>query len=292
MSIKEWKERMFIMGIKTPYISEIAKNTYAINEYGLAAMYLLIGEERALLLDTGCGVCDLKAVVAGLTDKPYEVVLTHGHLDHAGGAGVFDRIHLGKGDYDMVRDLDFDFLKEYADMLGKQGGYDVYDYSPQVIKPFEKMPDFLPIGDGDVFELGNRRVEAFEVPGHTPGGICFMDDTTGILFSGDACNTNLLAADASITTTLRAMDKLKKLEHRFSRNFNGHIGYAGMPECKSMPDCVLDDCIFILEAVLKHEDKPETVNFLGREQVGMAHGRARIIYNPDRLLDEGEEPVR
>ena len=43
------------MGIKTPFISEIAKNTYAINEFGLTAMYLLVGDESALLIDTGCG---------------------------------------------------------------------------------------------------------------------------------------------------------------------------------------------------------------------------------------------
>ena len=48
------------MGIKKPFVSEIAKDTYAINEFGLTAMYLIIGEEKALLLDTGCGVCDLK----------------------------------------------------------------------------------------------------------------------------------------------------------------------------------------------------------------------------------------
>lgn len=280
------------MGIKTPYITEIAKNTYAINEFGLAAMYLLVGAERALLIDTGCGVCDLKTVIAKLTDKPYDVVLTHGHLDHAAGIGLFDRIYIGQADYDMVRNLDFDFLKSYVDMLGKMGGYNVYDYSGDIIKPFERMPEFIPIWDKDLFELGGRTIEAFEISGHTPGGICFMDDTTGILFSGDACNSNLLADQASVTTTLRALDKLKNMENRFTRNFNGHIGYAGMPECRSVHESVLDDCIFILEAVLKHQDTPSEQDFLGAKRVGMNYGCARVTYNPERLLDAGELPVR
>lgn len=280
------------MGIKTPFISEIARDTFAINEFGLAAMYLLVGDEKAMLIDTGCGVCDLKAVVSKLTDKPYDVVLSHGHMDHVGGLGQFDSVFMGEADFDLARHLDFDFLKKYLDMLGRMGGYAVYDYSNENIQPIARMPEFYPIHEGDIFELGNRAVEAFEVPGHTPGGICFMDDKTGILFSGDSCNTNLLAANASVTTTLRALDKLKALEHRFSRNFNGHIGYAGTPECRSLPDRVLDDCIYILESVLNHTDVPDVKMFLGRRNIGMNYGCARVTYNPDRLLDEGEEPVR
>ena len=86
------------MGIKKPFVSEIAKDTYAINEFGLTAMYLIIGEEKALLLDTGCGVCDLKELVSELTDKPVMVALTHGHRDHAGGFGACDEIWLGEED--------------------------------------------------------------------------------------------------------------------------------------------------------------------------------------------------
>lgn len=58
------------MSFKTPIIIEIAPGTYAINEFGLATTYLLVGEEKALLIDTGCGVGDLKEVISKLTDKP------------------------------------------------------------------------------------------------------------------------------------------------------------------------------------------------------------------------------
>ena len=59
--------------IKEPMVMEIAKNTYAINEFGLSACYFLVGEERALLIDTACGLSDLKGIAASLTDKPYDV---------------------------------------------------------------------------------------------------------------------------------------------------------------------------------------------------------------------------
>ncbi|MFJ5760653.1 MBL fold metallo-hydrolase [Neobacillus sp. NPDC093182] len=53
-------------------------------------MYLVEGTVRAALIDTGTGVGDLKAYIDNLTDKPYFVMLTHGHVDHAMGAPAFD----------------------------------------------------------------------------------------------------------------------------------------------------------------------------------------------------------
>ena len=47
--------------------------------------YLIEGDDKAILLDTGFGYGDLKAFVDTLTTLPYEVILTHGHPDHAGG---------------------------------------------------------------------------------------------------------------------------------------------------------------------------------------------------------------
>ena len=41
--------------LKTFQVCEIAKDTYAINEAGMAAMFLVVGEKRALLIDTGVG---------------------------------------------------------------------------------------------------------------------------------------------------------------------------------------------------------------------------------------------
>ena len=67
--------------ITKPIIIEIAPETYFINEFGMNAMYLVVGETRALVIDAGTGFCDLKGIVEGLTDLPYDVALTHGHPD-------------------------------------------------------------------------------------------------------------------------------------------------------------------------------------------------------------------
>ncbi len=69
---------------------EIAPNTYEIGEFDCASMFLLIGDEKAMLIDTGIGVGDLKGFLGTLTDKPLMVCFTHDHADHIGGASAFD----------------------------------------------------------------------------------------------------------------------------------------------------------------------------------------------------------
>lgn len=279
------------MGIKQPIVTEIAKNTYAINEFGLTAMYLLVGDTSALLIDTGCGACDLAGIVASLTDKPYKVWLTHGHLDHAGGIGAFDEIWLGQEDFEMARSITVEALADYLDQLGRQGGYEAFDYSSDVLKPMEHMPKMNILIEGMKLDLGNRVVEVIEVPGHTMGGLCFLDDTTKILFSGDACNTNLLVMGGSVNQTLAGLYHLKSYESRWERMYNGHIGYAGSPYILSQPESTLDDCIRICESILNKSAEPKKFRFLNRDSYAVEYGVSRIVYDPNRLMDAYEVPA-
>ena len=69
------------------------KGLYAIHEFYHAQgvmSYLIEGENRDLLLDTGLGISNIRNVVRKLTDKPISVVLSHTHFDHIGGLNVFD----------------------------------------------------------------------------------------------------------------------------------------------------------------------------------------------------------
>lgn len=271
--------------IKESMVMEIAKNTYAINEFGLSACYFLVGEERALLIDTACGLSDLKGIAASLTDKPYDVVLTHGHLDHVGGIGAFTDVYLGEADFAMTRNLNAEQLRGFADEIGRNGGYQAYEYDLNKIQPFE-MPTFHALHEGDVFELGNRRVECIEVAGHTPGGICFLDEATKILFSGDACNQNLLVLGCSVRKTLEGLYHLKTYETRYERSYSGHIGFGGMQGYFSQPETILDDCIKTAEQILSGEAEGKTAPREG--MLYAEHGTARLSYYPDCLEKDPE----
>ena len=76
-------------------VEKIDEDTYAISEYQHWAethCYLLCGTKRALLIDTGLGVANIKEVVDKLTMLPIFVVTTHVHWDHIGGHQYFENI--------------------------------------------------------------------------------------------------------------------------------------------------------------------------------------------------------
>ena len=77
---------------------KLAENTFHIYEPGNVYTTLIIGEEKALLIDTGYGFGDLAGFVRTLTDKPLEVVLTHGHTDHCGGNSQFPMVYMNMMD--------------------------------------------------------------------------------------------------------------------------------------------------------------------------------------------------
>src|SRR5208283_5822654 len=88
-----------------------------LNEFGMDSQYLLVGSERALLIDTGSGFYDLKGTVEKLTKLPYEVVVTHGHPDHAGGIGQFDTAWINPADIPMLSRINPQSQKQYGEIM-------------------------------------------------------------------------------------------------------------------------------------------------------------------------------
>ncbi len=273
------------MGIKKPLIFEIAPDTYCINEFGLDALYLLVGEKEALLIDTGCGVCDIKETVASITDKPYKVVLTHGHMDHVGGMYAFEEVYLNERDWEMAKEVTREQTMQYAEMFGKGGGYEIYDYSPEQITENRSLPRFLPLHEGDVFSLGGRDVTAYAIAGHTPGGVAFLDEKNRLMISGDCCNVNLLAPWCSVEETYQSLLKFKSLSDKFDQNFNGHVGYLGSTVNKSQPASVCDDLLHICEEVFAEKGEPKPYQFLGVELQQISYGTAKLSYDPKRIRE-------
>ena len=66
-------------------------------------LYLVIGRQRAILIDAGLGVGHLRAFVENLTSLPLTVLLTHGHIDHAPGATEFGKVYLNSADQALYR---------------------------------------------------------------------------------------------------------------------------------------------------------------------------------------------
>lgn len=136
---------------------------------GTEYMFLLEGDEKALLIDTGYGVGNLRAFVEKLTKKPILVANTHYHPDHAAGNGEFDCAYVSAG------------WEVDAPSVDAEGAVP-FDLKKLPYPDYEKII----VGDGYVFELGGREVEVLEAkPAHCNSSLFFLDRTHRILFCGD-----------------------------------------------------------------------------------------------------------
>ena len=179
---------------------QIDEHTWEGNGYQVynESVYVVEGEDKALVIDAGAYMPHLDEAVAALTDKPVMLALTHGHGDHVGGIGCFPEVWIHPADVPMIT---------YGDE-GYKG----------VIHHLE---------DGDVIDLGGRQVEVLHTPGHTSGSITFFDKEHHYGFSGDAFgSTNLLLFVPSfsglIETCTRTAEYMQK--NGIEKLFPGHYG--------------------------------------------------------------------
>jgi len=177
-------------------IEEIYENTYKIADSGLGQgkvyMYLLVGSEKALLIDSGYGLLDLKAVIATLTDKPCICVCTHGHLDHALGACQFEDAYIHSNDFEVYKQHTSPELITTFGMSGllfKPPKWIRNNPSYQNLVTQMAQKDYAPlraIDDIPSFDLGGRTVTWRNIIGHTQGTIAIIDEAHNTAFDADA----------------------------------------------------------------------------------------------------------
>lgn len=168
-------------------VEKIDAQTFAISEYKHweeTHCYLLCGRERALLIDTGLGVANIKNVVDNLTDLPVIVATTHVHWDHIGGHRYFDNIAVHELEKSWISGRFPLPLQAVKNNLTKfpcefPAYFDIENY-----RIFQGEPQKI-LHDGDRLDLGGRQIQVVHTPGHSPGHCCFYEPERGYLFSGD-----------------------------------------------------------------------------------------------------------
>jgi hydroxyacylglutathione hydrolase len=244
------------MGIKHPLIAEIAKDTYLINEFGVNNMYVLHGSERSLVIDTGVGLCDFKAIVESLTDKPYDVVITHSHLDHVGAIHQFDEVYINDRELPelatVVREPVLMFKRICTLHIDDWWMWDVTEDMENLGNKDTKL---LSLVDGQVFDLGNRKVTAYELPTQTPGAMYFIDDYSRIAFTGDCCHPNC-DTFIPVSTTLRYLLKLYNMQDKdYDCAFSGHATFGGTFNVAETNPEFLKNLIEAFRSVLRGDAK-------------------------------------
>jgi glyoxylase-like metal-dependent hydrolase (beta-lactamase superfamily II) len=168
-------------------VREFAHGVVGIGEPGHfedVKSFLVAGDELALLIDTGMGFANIRAVAERYTDKPILMVNSHGHLDHIGDNWRFERRWAHAGDLDRIREgvpnerLQH-FLAPDAFSEDPPAGLDPATFEIPGTD-VERTVD-----ERDVINLGGRSFRVLHTPGHSRGSISFFEEETGILFVGD-----------------------------------------------------------------------------------------------------------
>lgn len=203
-------------------VERIDEDTYAISEFDHPEethCWLLIGEERCLLIDTGLGVGNLSEVTAGLTSKPIIAAVTHIHWDHIGGMRYFPEFCANENELEWLNSFPLP-VSAVRKMLSEGKLPDDFDLDGYSI--FQGAPARL-LCDGDKIELGGRTVTALHTPGHSPGHMCFWEAERGCLYTGDLVYKGTLYANYPSTDPEAYLRSLKRIaELPVKRIFPGH----------------------------------------------------------------------
>jgi glyoxylase-like metal-dependent hydrolase (beta-lactamase superfamily II) len=129
----------------------------------------------AVVVDAPPDPAGIGALLADNDLYPAALLLTHGHIDHMGGAGAVAR----SGEMAVYVHPDDDFLTLHPEQQLRMlfGMTPDGDYAPPERR--------LDLADGQRLELGGMTVDVLHTPGHTPGHCCFLIEIEGLLFSGD-----------------------------------------------------------------------------------------------------------
>ncbi len=246
------------------------------------AVYFAHGSEKGLVIDTGMGIGDLKGYIDAMTDLPYEVALTHGHCDHAGGASQFETVYLNP--------IDFELEKTHASLEHRL--YDVFE-SPWGHPDFITKEDFVPqrtepytpLSEGIVFDLGGEQVSFIALPGHTKGLLVpvLKEDRIAIIGDGLGENTLMLLEECtSIEEYRESLRHLKSFENMFDICLRFHGNGVSQKQ-------IIDDTIELCEEVLAGTDAKIPVKRMGRdgrfarpqEHPGK---EGNFIYDPEKIM--------
>jgi glyoxylase-like metal-dependent hydrolase (beta-lactamase superfamily II) len=208
-------------------VYRVAPGVFAIYEphqFEEVISFLIVGEKRAALFDTGLGIGDIKRVVTALTSLPVVVLNSHTHNDHVGDNWEFSEI------YGM--DTDFTRFNAKGSTVDAQAeltpdsicgqlpaGFDAKGYAT---RPFHITRW---IHDGDTVDLGGRVLQVIATPGHTPDAICLLDRKNGLLFTGDTYYPApiwLYRPETDLDAYVRSVERIAALAPRLHLLLTSH----------------------------------------------------------------------
>ena len=262
----------------TPWFTtkKLNDNVWRITDGDIDNVYLIVGRDSAMLIDTGLGFADLKRFVSTLTKLPLIVVNTHSHPDHTGSSFQFEKVYCHADDGQMIK---FFGSKDFRKASFKNmGGIRVPDSLRITVKDSLYSVNLAFVRDKHSFNLGDRKIEVIHVPGHTPGSICLLDHKDKYLYTGDNNNILVWLHPQDALPLDIYLTSLEKLEQRV-RDFNTlQPGHGDPIDSKFIAEQI--ECV---KSIISGKCKGDPYDsFVGKGLV-CSFNRAKVVYDPAKI---------
>ena len=223
----------------TKEIIRFTDTIYGIKEDFVTA-HLVIGEEKAVLFDTGIET-GLKEEVGKITSLPVSVYHTHSDGDHMAADREFKEVYMHPAEYDHCKD------KELA---------------------------LRPVWEGEVITVGEYAFKAILIPGHTPGSVAYFDEEKGILFPGDFVPEEteefMFGGGRNIRAYRESLKKISMIKNR--------IKVIYQPHGKAISDSsIIDDYLEMTDLIIEGKLEGEETEIFDRKVTRAAYKRASIL---------------
>jgi glyoxylase-like metal-dependent hydrolase (beta-lactamase superfamily II) len=190
-------------------VALLEPGVWLIAEPGHVNSWLIRGEQRALLLDTGLGLADISAAVATVCPEEPLVVNSHVHFDHVGGNELFAETAMHElgpkwteagcdpAQLSAYNELAPAMVEAYQRLLAADREEFFLIGPDEEMRPWpgerisargwaiEPPPPTRLLAEGDTIDLGGRTLRVIHTPGHAPDHICLLDERAGILWAQD-----------------------------------------------------------------------------------------------------------
>lgn len=266
-------------------LRKITPTTYVINGVGCQS-YLLLGDERAVLIDSGMSHRNLKEFAQTITDLPIMgVINTHGHFDHTGGNGWFDTAYMHPY---AATEANVPFETDIS------GGADD-DYMSQAW-PLDY--EIKTLDEGEIVDLGSRRLEVIYIGAHSPGSIALLDLDERILFTGDELDPGQVLIyhiegkpDFPCRTVENHQRNMRKLKARYDEFDFICPGHNGTPIHKSyINDFIIADQKIMDGAEGKKDISSPTMLFPYPDTARrFEYLGAHVCYSINSIFDEQQD---
>lgn len=220
-NIKKIKEYIYVIQEDITAIHPVYKNS-PLN------LYLIKGKDKALLVDTGCGIKSPKPLLQGLIEKRELIVVnSHTHWDHILGNHYFKTVYVHKnGEYVVSNPYNVSFLRGSPSKLIK-----TYEKENFLIPPAENIKT---IKEGHIFQLGEINLKVLHTPGHSSESICLLTNKNEC-FIGDVAyyGEQFLPQRKNFQKVLSTLSRLISL-YEEKGNLDLYPSHNGFPCDKSL----------------------------------------------------------